>query len=101
MQINLSGHHVEITPALKDYVQSKIEKLGRHFDNITNVQVTLTVEKNMHKAEGTMHVAGANLHGESVSENMYAAIDELSDKLDRQILKHKEKQVDRRHGAGN
>lgn len=91
MQLNITGHHVELTPPLRDYVTSKIEKLGRHFDNITNAHVTLTVDKLQQKAEVTMHVGGANLFANSVDKDMYAAIDILADKLDRQLLKHKEK----------
>jgi putative sigma-54 modulation protein len=97
MQINISGHHVEVTEALKDYVHSKVEKLERHFDNITNVQVTLTVEKLVQKAEATIHASGAELHANADDENMYAAIDGLTDKLDRQLLKHKEKMNNHRH----
>ncbi|OUR62467.1 ribosomal subunit interface protein [Bermanella sp. 47_1433_sub80_T6] len=97
MQINISGHHVEVTQALKDYVQSKVNKLERHFEYITNVQVTLTVEKLMQKAEATIHASGAELHANADDENMYAAIDGLTDKLDRQLLKHKEKMNNHRH----
>ncbi|HET8709977.1 MAG TPA: ribosome-associated translation inhibitor RaiA [Spongiibacteraceae bacterium] len=91
MQITVSGHHVEVTPALRDYVNSKLSKLQNHFDNITNTAVTLTVEKLVQKAEATVHVAGANLFAACESEDMYAAIDSLADKLDRQLIKHKEK----------
>ncbi|MET0380066.1 MAG: ribosome-associated translation inhibitor RaiA [Spongiibacteraceae bacterium] len=91
MQITVSGHHVDVTPALRDYVNTKMGKLQRHFDNITNSAVTLTVEKLIHKAEATVHVAGADLFALSESEDMYAAIDALADKLDRQLIKHKEK----------
>jgi putative sigma-54 modulation protein len=91
MQINITGHHVELTDSLNEYVQSKFEKLERHFDNITNAQVTLSVEKNRQKAEGDVHVAGGQLFASDVQEDMYAAIDGLIDKLDRQIIKHKEK----------
>lgn len=91
MQITVSGHHVDVTPALRDYVNTKLGKLQRHFDNITNSAVTLTVEKLIHKAEATVHVAGADLFALSESEDMYAAIDALADKLDRQLIKHKEK----------
>ncbi|MDF2182190.1 ribosome-associated translation inhibitor RaiA [Neptuniibacter sp. CAU 1671] len=91
MQINITGHHVEVTEALNTYVLSKFEKIERHFDNITNVQVTLSVEKQRQKAEADMHVAGGQLFATHESEDMYAAIDGLSDKLDRQIIKHKEK----------
>lgn len=91
MQINLSGHHVEVTSALRDYVNSKMEKLERHFDHITNTQVTLTVEKQRQKAEANVHVSGADLFAQAESADMYASIDSLVDKLDRQIIKHKEK----------
>ena len=91
MRINVSGHHVEVTDALREYVLSKFERLERHFDQITNVDVTLIVEKLDHKAEASVHVSGADLFADSHDENMYAAIDGLADKLDRQIIKHKEK----------
>lgn len=91
MQITVSGHHVEVTPALRDYVNNKLSKLQRHFDNITNTDVTLSVEKLIQKAEATVHVAGADLFATCESQDMYAAIDSLTDKLDRQLIKHKEK----------
>ena len=91
MQINLSGHHIEITQALRNYVESKMERLERHSDHVTNIHVVLSVEKLRQKAEATLHVSGANLFAEAEHEDMYAAIDALTDKLDRQIKKHKEK----------
>lgn len=91
MQINITGHHVELTDSLNEYVQSKFEKLERHFDNITNAQVTLSVEKNRQKAEGDVHIAGGQLFASDEQDDMYAAIDGLIDKLDRQVIKHKEK----------
>ncbi|WP_027859322.1 ribosome hibernation-promoting factor, HPF/YfiA family [Marinobacterium jannaschii] len=91
MQINISGHHVELTDSMNEYVHTKFEKLERHFDNITNVQVTLSVEKQHQQAEADVHVAGGQVFATSQHENMYAAIDGLIDKLDRQIIKHKEK----------
>ncbi|WP_372987586.1 ribosome hibernation promoting factor [Marinobacter sp.] len=101
MQLNISGHHVELTPSLKDYVTEKFDKLERHFDHISNCQVTLEVEKVRQIAEGTLHVAGGGeIHAKAEDEDMYAAIDALIDKLDRQVLKHKEKNVDRMHGNG-
>ncbi|ARU55965.1 ribosome-associated protein [Oleiphilus messinensis] len=99
MQLNISGHHVELTDALKDYVNSKLSKLERHFDHISNVQVTLSVEKLRQIAEATIHASGADIHATAEHEDMYAAIDALLDKLDRQVLKHKEKIVARAHGA--
>ncbi|MFQ3199869.1 MAG: putative sigma-54 modulation protein [Zhongshania sp.] len=95
MQITVSGHHVEVTPALRDYINNKLTKLQRHFDNITNTDVTLTIEKLVQKAEATVHVAGADLFATCESEDMYAAIDSLTDKLDRQLIKHKEKSLGR------
>jgi len=94
MQINLTGQHLDITPALRDYVNEKIDRLERHFDNVTDMHVILSVEKLRHKAEATMHIAGGNLFADAVEEDMYAAIDALVDKLDRQVKKHKEKLTD-------
>lgn len=91
MQINLSGHHIDVTPALKDYVSSKLKRLERHFDHVTNTNVVLSVEKTRQKAEATVHVSGGSLRAEAVESDMYAAIDALADKLDRQIKRHKEK----------
>ena len=100
MQISLTGHHVDITDALKNYVDNKFERLERHFDNVTNVHVILSIEKMRQKAEATMHVNGANVFADSVHEDMYAAIDALADKLDRQIKKHKEKTKDHHQASG-
>ncbi|WDD98110.1 MULTISPECIES: ribosome hibernation promoting factor [Thalassomonas] len=91
MQINLSGHHVEVTTSLRDYVNTKFAKLERHFDNINNVYVVLTVEKLNQTAEATIHLNGGEVHASSQHDDMYAAIDNLVDKLDRQVLKHKGK----------
>jgi putative sigma-54 modulation protein len=98
MQLKLSGHHVEVTPALRSAVEKKLERIVRHFDNVIDVHVTLTVEKLEQKAEATVHVSGADIHAIAVDENMYAAIDLLADKLDRAVKKHKEKVQD--HHAG-
>ncbi len=91
MQINLTGHHIEITDALRDYVNSKFGKLERYFDQITNVHVILNVEKLTQKAEATLHLNGGEIFADSKHEDMYAAIDGLIAKLDRQVIKHKEK----------
>jgi putative sigma-54 modulation protein len=91
MQINITGHHIDITDALRDYVTEKMDKLTRHFDHVTNIHVILTVEKQDQKAEATVHVSGGDLFAQHSSEDMYASIDGLLDKLDRQIIKHKEK----------
>ena len=79
MQLNLTGHHVDITPALKDYLKGKFERIERHFDNLTNVQCILTVEKLRHKAEAKINVSGGTIYAESVADDMYAAIDSLVD----------------------
>ena len=91
MQINLSGHHVEVTSSLREYVNTKFLKLERHFDQINNVSVILTVEKLDQKAEANVHVNGGDVFASAVNADMYASIDTLVDKLDRQILKHKAK----------
>ena len=91
MQINLSGHHIEITDPLRDFVNSKFAKLERHFEQINNVQVILTVEKLNQVAEAKLNVNGGEIFANSQQADMYAAIDTLIDKLDRQIIKHKEK----------
>ncbi|MDX1735052.1 MAG: ribosome-associated translation inhibitor RaiA [Halioglobus sp.] len=91
MQLNISGHHLEVSTPLKEYVESKFERLQRHHDQITNTHVILTVEKMVQKAEATVHIAGADLFAAADDEDMYAAIDALADKLDRQLIKHKQK----------
>ncbi len=91
MQINLTGHHVEITDSLRTYVDTKFNKLERHFDHISNVHVILNVEKLNQKAEATVFLSGAEVFASSENQDMYAAIDSMVDKLDRQVLKHKEK----------
>lgn len=98
MQINISGHHLDITDALRDYVNEKFTKLERHFDNITSIQVILSPEPKTHKAESTIRIGGGELFATAEADDMYAAIDRLTDKLDRQILKHKGKKVDRLQG---
>ena len=94
MQVNLTGHHVEITPALKDYLNNKMTRIERHFDSVTSIKCILTVEKLRHKAEAKVNVTGSTLYAEAVQDDMYAAIDGMVDKLDRQIVKHKEKLTD-------
>ena len=101
MNINLTGRHLEITPAIREYATGKIGKIKRHFDNVTDVNIILGVEKLKQKAEATIHISGHDVFVECEDENLYAAIDALVDKLDRQVLKHKEKVADRRHdGSG-
>lgn len=91
MQINLSGHHVDITDSLRGYVSEKFKRLERHFDEINNVHVVLTVEKLRQIAEAKMFVNGGEIYANSEDNDMYASIDSLVDKLDRQVIKHKEK----------
>ncbi|PID54935.1 MAG: ribosomal subunit interface protein [Gammaproteobacteria bacterium] len=91
MQLTVSGHHVEVSDALRDYVEGKFERLQRHFDGITIAEVTLILEKLVQKAEANVHVAGADIFAAADSDDMYAAIDALVDKLDRQLIKHKQK----------
>jgi len=94
MQLSVTGHHVEVTAPLREYVASKIEKIERHFDLVSDVHCILTVEKLRHKAEATLHVIGGTIYADATEEDMYAAIDGLMDKLERQIRKHKEKTAD-------
>ncbi len=94
MQLSVTGHHLDITAALRNYVESKIEKLERHFDLVSDVHCILTVEKLRHKAEATVNVNGGQIYADAIEDDMYAAIDGLVDKLDRQVKKHKEKLVD-------
>lgn len=91
MHINISGHHLDLTDALKDYVSTKLERLTHHHDKITSTDVILTVDKLDQKAEARMHVSGKDLFADATDLDLYAAIDQLSDKLDRQLIKHKEK----------
>ena len=91
MQINVSGHHVEVTAALRDYVAGKLGRLERHSLRITHADVVMNVEKLQQKVEATLRLAGAELFAAAESEDMYAAIDALADKLERQIEKHKGK----------
>lgn len=94
MNLTISGHHIEVTPALREYVTEKLKRVGRHFDHIIGTEVILSVEKLQQKAEATLHASGAKLHAEMVADDMYAAIDLLIDKLDQQTRKHKEKTRD-------
>ena len=93
MNLNLTGHHLDITPAIRDYVIAKLDRVTRHFDHVIDVNVVLSVDKLRQKIEANVHVRGKDIHVESVDADMYAAIDALADKLDRQVLKHKEKLI--------
>lgn len=94
MQLSVTGHHVDVTQALRDYVGTKLAKLERHFVQMTDIHCILTVEKLLHKAEATVHLGGGTIHADSTQPDMYAAIDILVDKLDRQVKKYKEKLTD-------
>lgn len=97
MNLHLTGHHLEITPAIRDYVSSKLQRITHHFDHVIDVTVVLTVEKLQRRIEASVHVRGRDIFCENADADMYAAIDGLVDKLDRTIIKHKEKSLERRH----
>ena len=101
MQISITGHHIDITDSLRTYVNTKFQRLERHFDEIINIHVILSVEKERQKAEATIHVNRGNLFAEDEQEHMYVAIDGLIDKLDRQLKKHKEKLIDHHREKGS
>ncbi|MFN3843957.1 MAG: ribosome hibernation-promoting factor, HPF/YfiA family [Rehaibacterium terrae] len=98
MRIEISGHQIDVTPALHDYVKNKLERPDRHFDHHLDVRVILSVNKLEHKAEATLNTAGKTLFADAVAEDMYAAIDLLADKLDRLLIKQKEKMTDHHRG---
>ncbi|THF62199.1 ribosome hibernation-promoting factor, HPF/YfiA family [Pseudothauera rhizosphaerae] len=99
MNLTITGHHVEVTPAIRDYVTSKLDRVIRHFDNVTSVGVILSVEKLDQKAEVTLHTRGKDIFVEAHDGDLYAAIDAMTDKLDRQVQKHKQKVQDHNHDA--
>ncbi len=97
MQINLTGHHIELTDSLRNYVNEKMARLERHFDKVNDTHVILSLEKLKHKAEATVNMRGNSIFADSIEDDMYAAIDSLVDKLDRQVKKHKEKITNHLH----
>ena len=102
MNLTISGHHLEVTPALREYVLTKLERVTRHFDQVVDVNVLLSVEKlkekeRRQKAEVTLHVKGRDIFVEQSNEDLYAAIDQLMDKLDRQVVRHKDRTQDHHH----
>lgn len=99
MRITTSGHHVKITDSLRQYVESKLERLSKHSDHINQVHVVLSIEKPYQKAEATLHVKGMDIFADATHADLYAAIDALADKLDRQVIKHKEKLTARSHNS--
>jgi putative sigma-54 modulation protein len=97
MNMNITGNHLDVTPAIRDYVVSKLDRVARHFDHVIEVNVVLSVDKLRQKVEANLHTRGKDIHVEAIDGDMYAAIDALADKLDRQVLKHKEKRAANRH----
>ena len=100
MQIETHGHQIEVTPALRGYVENRFERLGRHFEHPCQIRVQLGLDKPEHKAEATVSLSGRTLHTDASGQDMYAAIDLLADKLDRLLMKQKERMVDHRRGEG-
>ena len=94
MNLNITGHHIEVTPAIREYVKGKLDRVLRHFDQVTSSHVILSVEKLQQKAEVTLHVKGKDIFADAIDADLYAAIDLVADKLDRQVVKHKEKVTD-------
>jgi putative sigma-54 modulation protein len=97
MQINITGHHVEVTAALRAYVTEKMQKLARHFDQVNSINVILNVEKLQHQAEATVNAAGRTIFAAETAMDMYASIDKLVDKLDRQVRRYKDRITDHHH----
>lgn len=100
MNLTVTGHHLEITPAIRAYVEDKLKRVTRHFDSVIDVGVIFTVEKLQQKVEANLHVRGKDIYAEAIDTDMYAAIDALADKLDRMVLKHKEKTGDVHQESG-
>ncbi|MDR1529620.1 MAG: ribosome-associated translation inhibitor RaiA [Burkholderiales bacterium] len=96
MNLQLTGHHLEITPPIREYVTSKLDKINRHFEDVIDINIILSMNKLQHKAEATLRLPGKDLHAESIESDMYAAIDVMIDKLDRAVLKQKERRVAKR-----
>jgi len=99
MNLNVSGHHLEVTPAIRTYVSGKLDRVTRHFDHVIDAHVILSIDKLMQKAEVTLHVRGKDIHAECIDADLYAAIDLLVDKLDRQVIKYKDKTQAKPHDA--
>ena len=104
MNLTISGHHLDVTPAIREYVLAKLDRITRHFDQVVDITVLLSIEKpaekeRRQKAEVTVHVKGKDIFAECTSEDLYAAIDQLMDKLDRQVVRHKDKVQNHHHDA--
>ncbi len=98
MNLTISGHHLDVTPSIREYVMNKLERITRHFDHVIDVAVILSVDKLRQKAEINVHVRGKDIHVEAIDADLYAAIDAMTDKLDRQVCKHKERLQDHARG---
>ncbi len=101
MQITVSGRQIEVTESLRSYAAEKIGRVQKHFDHMTTGNIVLQVERNLHKADVTLHAKGATLAASGEAKDMYAAIDQVADRLDRQVLKHKEKLADHHRNEGS
>ena len=99
MNLSIIGHHLDVTPAIREYIHSKMARVLRHFDHVIDIQIMLSVEPLKHRAEITLHVRGKDLHCEASEENLYASIDLLADKIDRKILQHKDRTQNHQHVA--
>jgi len=97
MNLNITGHHIEVTPAIREYVKGKLDRVLRHFDQVITSHVILSVDKLQQKAEVTLHVKGKDIYADAIDADLYAAIDLVADKLDRQVVKHKEKASNHNH----
>ena len=98
MQLSISGHHLDVTEAIKSYIEQKFKRIARHDDHVTNVHVVISVDRHHQRAEATLHGLGGEIFANAQSDDLYAAIDQLVDRVDRQILKQKEKRIERRQG---
>lgn len=99
MNLSITGHHLEVTPAIREYIQTKMFRVMRHFDHVINTQVVLSVEPLRHRAEITLHLSGKDIHCEAMEQNLYAAIDLLVDKIDRKVIQHKTRTQNHAHIA--
>jgi len=99
MNLSIIGHHLDVTPAIREYIQNKMARVLRHFDHVIDTQVMLSVEPLKHRAEITLHVRGKDIHCESSEQNLYASIDLLVDKIDRKIIQHKDRTQNHHHIA--
>jgi putative sigma-54 modulation protein len=99
MNLNITGHHLDVTPAIREYIQTKMTRVVRHFDHVIDTQVILSLEPLKHRAELTLHIRGKDIHCEATEDNLYAAIDLLIDKVDRKVLQHKTRTQNHHHLA--